>query len=620
MENPTAHAFRPRQRQRQRQRRRRPLRGAVTALVAVTALALAGGMLVMMPSASAAGSQSVSVDLRSTQGPATGVGSGFLYGLTEDGSGPQDSLLTPLAPRSARGGGARLDGGGWVGDNYRAGSGYQRRIASALGQARRITTSPNSGTYDLLVSDVWGADTTQPDSTVYPCTNGDCSNWQSFLDRLVSDVAASGLKVRYDIWNEPTGAFFKPGFNTPQYYAMWDSAVREIRAHAPSAVIVGPSLWDFSPGNISPFLDHAKAAGTLPNVLNWHFSSSPVADAQTARDLLAAKGISGLSLSMNEYIHADEQHAGYQAWYLAQLAHSGIDAASHAIWTDCCAAGTLDSTLVDSGGSLRPTGQWWVYQAYAQLTGSLAATTSSGSVNAVAAVDAGKHRAGILLGDSGSGSPAVDLTVSGLTSAAVAGSGGVTVTVRRIPDQAPLDAPVTVATTTVPAGTDTAHIPVTWQSGQDAYVVTVTPSDGTSTPPPAQTVAVDGTVTDSGAAAYFAYGANWGVTNGVSDMYQQTANWSYVSGARATFTFTGSKVALHAVRDADQGIMSVAVDGGSRVDVDDYAAARNASGTVWTSPALGSGRHVLTIVNTGRRNGASSGNNIAIDRADVTTP
>lgn len=618
MENPTAHAFRARSR-----RRRRPLRTAATvvsALVSVTALAVAGGMLVLVPSAGAAGSQTVTVDLNSLQGPATGVGSGFLYGLNEDGSGPQDSLLTPLKPQSSRGGGARLDGGGWVGDNYRAGSGYQRRVNSALGQARRITTSPNSGAYDLLVSDVWGADTTQPDSTVYPCTDGDCSNWQSFLDRLVSDVAASGLKVRYDIWNEPTGAFFKPGFNTPQYYAMWDSAVREIRAHAPSAVIVGPSLWDFSPGNISPFLDHAKAANTLPNVLNWHFSSSPVADAQTARDLLASKGISGLSLSMNEYIHQDEQHAGYQAWYLAQLAHSGIASASHAIWTDCCAAGTLDSTLVDSGGTLRPTGQWWVYQAYASLTGSLAATTSSGSVNAVAAVDSGQHRAGILLGDSATGAPGVDLAVSGLTSAAVAGSGGVTVTVQRIPDQAPLDQPTTVSTTTVPAGTDIAHIPVTWQSGQDAYAVTVAPAGGTSTPPPTQTRSVDGTATNSADAAYFSYGANWGVTNGVSDMYQQTANWSYVSGARATFTFTGSKVALHAVRDVDQGIMSVAVDGGPAVDVDDYAAARNASGTVWTSPALASGRHVLTITNTGRRNGASSGNNIAVDRADVTTP
>ncbi|MFF7153846.1 hypothetical protein [Streptomyces sp. NPDC008139] len=102
-------------------------------------------------------------------------------------------------------------------------------------------------------------------------------------------------------------------------------------------------------------------------------------------------------------------------------------------------------------------------------------------------------------------------------------------------------------------------------------------------------------------------------------MYQQTANWTFTAGASATFRFHGSTVALHAVRDTDQGIMSLSVDGGSPVTVDNYAAARNASGTVWTSPALPSGSHTLmTITNTGGRNAHSTGNNIAVDRADVS--
>jgi hypothetical protein len=83
--------------------------------------------------------------------------------------------------------------------------------------------------------------------------------------------------------------------------------------------------------------------------------------------------------------------------------------------------------------------------------------------------------------------------------------------------------------------------------------------------------------------------------------------------------FTGTKVALYAVRDVDQGIMSLSVDGGAPVDVDDYAPARNASGVVWTGPQLAAGAHTLTITNTGRRNAASSGNNIAIDRAVITS-
>jgi len=128
---------------------------------------------------------------------------------------------------------------------------------------------------------------------------------------------------------------------------------------------------------------------------------------------------------------------------------------------------------------------------------------------------------------------------------------------------------------------------------------------------------VDGNVTGTGS-SQFQYDANWGVTTGVSDMYAGTANWSYVSGATATFRFTGTQVALHAVRDVDQGIMSVSIDGGASQNVDDYASSRNASGVVWTSAVLGSGSHTLTITNTGQRNSASSGTNIAIDRADVS--
>jgi hypothetical protein len=51
--------------------------------------------------------------------------------------------------------------------------------------------------------------------------------------------------------------------------------------------------------------------------------------------------------------------------------------------------------------------------------------------------------------------------------------------------------------------------------------------------------------------------------------------------------------------------------------VDNYASSRNASGIVWTSPVLSAGPHTLTITNTGQRNSSSSGNNLAIDRADV---
>jgi hypothetical protein len=155
--------------------------------------------------------------------------------------------------------------------------------------------------------------------------------------------------------------------------------------------------------------------------------------------------------------------------------------------------------------------------------------------------------------------------------------------------------------------------PATFQSGTDAFWLTLSPRGISGS----GTTVVDGNVTGTGS-NQFQYGVNWGVTTGVADMYAGTANWTFTGGANATFRFTGTRVALHAVRDVDQGIMSISVDGGVAQSVDDYASTRNASGIVWTSPALTFGSHTLTIVNTGQRNGSSSGNNIAIDRADVT--
>ncbi|WP_329371893.1 beta-xylosidase [Streptomyces sp. NBC_00669] len=603
-----------------RRRRRRP-RGRARLLAALAVLAAsvlaAAALSPAGASASPAADSTVGVDLSAQGAAPNGAGAGFLYGLSQDGSGPADSLLQPLKPTLFRGGGARIDGGGWLGDGYRAGSGYQVRLDSALDQARRVTAAPYHATYHLLVSDVWGADTTQPASTVYPCDNGDCSNWASFIDTLVTGVQASGVNVSYDIWNEPDGTgFWQRGVNSEQYYQMWDTAVREIRRLQPSAQIVGPSYSGYNHGWLDDFLGRTKADGTLPDVVNWHFGDDPAADAADARALLAAHGVSGLPLTINEYLFSQQQNSGYTAWFLDRLAASGVSAAAHAIWTDCCGAGTLDSVL--SGG--QPTGQWWVYQAYAQLSGKLLSTTGSGGVAVAASADAGAQRAFALIGNNSGqgGSTTVDFTNLSATPYLV-DNGAVHVTVRRIPDQTALSAPATVFDGDVTPDGGTLHVPVTLLAGTDAYTVTLTPGNG-STGPVTGTVTVDGNDTAAGDVDHFGYGPNWGVTNGVADMYDSTANWTYTAGASATLYFTGSKVALHAVRDVDQGQMSLAVDGGTPASVDDYAPSRDASGVVWTSPQLASGAHTLTITNTGGRNPASSGTNIAVDSADISTP
>ena len=158
--------------------------GTVLALV-VPALAPAQG---------AAAAESLSVNLASVTGPATGVGEGFLYGVSQDGTQPADQYLQPLGINAFRGGGHVT--GGWIGDGYSYGSGTQTDVSTIIAQARRLTQSPYHAQYQVLLSDIYGADGGQPSNTTYPCTNGNCSNWVTFIDKVVGALQATGSEVR----------------------------------------------------------------------------------------------------------------------------------------------------------------------------------------------------------------------------------------------------------------------------------------------------------------------------------------------------------------------------------------------------------------------------------------
>jgi hypothetical protein len=570
------------------------------------------------PAARAAGSQTVTVDFASTTGPATGAGSGFLYGLAQDGSAPAPYLLDPLNPTSSRGGGASIAGNGWYGDGYADGSGFQARLNSVIAQARQVSTSPNHGTYDVLLSDIYGPGSDAPAGMTYPCANGNCSNWTTFVNDVVTGIQSAGLgnAVRYDIWNEPdNSAFYPPGYNTTQYYAMWNAAVNEIRSLQSSAVIVGPSVSNYNSTYLSEFLSTVKTASTVPNVLNWHFSGNPIADAQTERNQLAADGISGVSLGTNEYLNSGQQNAGQEAWYLAQLAKSGISEASHAIWSNCCMVDNLDRTLVtSSSGSLVPTAQWWVYQEYAQMTGQYASVTNSGgSTDGLAAEDSGRGLATVLLGDGAGSTGSLSLNLDNLNSMSyLNGGSGIEINVQRVPDSGSneLAQPSLVSQYVVPNGTTNYTIPITWAAANDSYFVTLTPANLGST---TTTAGNDTTVGPD----YVQYGANWGTTGGVSGTYNGTVDWSYTPGATSLIHFVGNQLTLYGIHDVDQGEFALSIDGSSPVTIDDYAATRNPNAALYTSPALDPGPHTATITVLSSKNSNSSGYHVALTRFDA---
>ncbi|HEX9337902.1 MAG TPA: hypothetical protein VF892_18540, partial [Pseudonocardiaceae bacterium] len=134
---------------------------------------LAVGAVLMLPllilpaTPAASATTSLNVNLASVTKPATGVGEGVLYGMTADGTQPAAQFLTPLTFNAFRGGGHVSRG--WIGDGYQFGAGTQADVNSVIAQARRLGPSVQ---YQVILSDLYGADGGQPANTMWPCDNG----------------------------------------------------------------------------------------------------------------------------------------------------------------------------------------------------------------------------------------------------------------------------------------------------------------------------------------------------------------------------------------------------------------------------------------------------------------
>ncbi|GGG83145.1 hypothetical protein GCM10010918_45870 [Paenibacillus radicis (ex Gao et al. 2016)] len=427
-----------------------------------------------------AAAESVSIDMSQTLGAPTYRGTGFLYGLSENGSAPNGSLLSDLKPQLFRGGGAGLSGGAWAVGGY---NGYLPRFNSVKNQYNRVNAI--GATYQILVSDIWGSDgRTIPNNNdpIFPGDNGSWTSWNQFITQLVNDkIAANMTNARYDIWNEPDGAYFWPR-SEAQYFEMWKRSVQLIRSLDPNAVIVGPGYGGFNATQLSNWLDYAKNNNALPDILDWHFSADPVADVQTAQNLLNTKNITSIDgFTIGEYIWPAEQNAGYTAWYLARLEKSGVLGANHAIWDHCCDQGLLDDILTPDS---QKKGQWWTYKSYADMTGTLVATVPSAKIDGVASKDAAQQSARILLGNKGGYIGNVDVSINQLNSASylVGANGKVRVSVSRIHNVDPVTAPDVVQVFDATVTNQSILVSIPWLYAMDAYSITLSPSTGTGEP------------------------------------------------------------------------------------------------------------------------------------------
>ncbi|WP_089155492.1 ricin-type beta-trefoil lectin domain protein [Micromonospora sp. NBS 11-29] len=453
---------------------RAPRIRGLAARIAAGALAVVCSLTVAASPALAA-DESLTVNFSASLGTPTYRGSGWIYGMTENGQNPPDNYLRDVKFRAMRAGGAQLPGQGWVG------GGYDRRWNATVAQARR--TAALGGTFVLLNHDLWGADGAS--ISRFPGDNGDWSDYDRFLDRLFADVRAAGITVQWDIWNEPNISLF---WNRPQsqYFELWRRTHQRIRAAFPGMLIVGPSCAcvPSTSGWWTQYLDYVKANNVVPDIFSWHsLPGDPVANVATANQTLDSRGIAHpRPHQINEYGASNQQNPAGGAWYLARLERAGADglranwAGSQNLHNDLASLLTRNSS-----GQYQPKGEWWVYQYYGSMTGQIASVTPSASYDAFAAKASGSAKI-LVGGNTTTGNVAVNIQRLDATSGIVVNN-QVRVVVQNIPynNGGAVAGPVTVRDSVVTLSNNGTTVNVSHANVNDTSTITLLPPGGGST-------------------------------------------------------------------------------------------------------------------------------------------
>jgi trimeric autotransporter adhesin len=133
---------------------------------------------------------------------------------------------------------------------------------------------------------------------------------------------------------------------------------------------------------------------------------------------------------------------------------------------------------------------------------------------------------------------------------------------------------------------------------------------------PASPLPETGTRVENTASPSVAYTGGWTQDDPAQAWSGGTATMSMTTGARTTFTFTGTEVRWIGARGTGAGIARVWLDGAPHAEVDLYTPT-DVHGVVFTATGLTPGRHTLAIDVTGLRNPAATGTLVVVDAFDV---
>lgn len=430
------------------------------------------------------------VDLGSATGTFHGGASGTLYGLYGDGL-PSDNLIEGMGIRTV---------------STKAQDGPQHPGADALEVVRPLADATDGDVYIYMTDIHRGFPYEWPGATPEEKLDTFVDKIATQVDQVLELPAEYQDNVVFVPFNEPEGNMFGTGrwsydgtswLDDPtDYFAAWDRVHALIKDKMPRARIAGPNTSVLY-GQVKGFLEHTVEAGTVPDVITWHELSHPEKIRESVAtyrgweaEVFAGTELAGTNLPININEYAFNYHTsvpGQMIQWISAIEDSKVDA-DIAYWN-------IDGNLSDSAvQSDRGNGQWWLFNAYAQMSGHTVEVTppfpgENYTLQGVSTLDADRAISRTIVGGADGAAPVELVNVPG----AVFGD-DVRVTVREIPWTGQLGdsaQPRHLTETTVPVTDgkvvvdfDGASLPLLRESS--AYEIVVTPAgvgETTSTAP-----------------------------------------------------------------------------------------------------------------------------------------
>ncbi|GAB2984335.1 LamG-like jellyroll fold domain-containing protein [Frigoribacterium salinisoli] len=346
------------------------------------------------------------VDLGETTGDVHGGASGVLYGLYGDGM-PSDELLEGMNVRSVA---------------TKAQDGSQHPGSDALEILGPLTRTTDGDVYMRIVDWYRGFPYQWPGDT----PEAKMADFRVQLDAQLEKIATLPDDQRANLviepFNEPEGNTFGTGewsydrtswLDDPtDYFAAWDETYRTIKAAYPDMRVAGPGTSVLFP-QVRGFLDHTVAEGTVPDIITWHELTHPQAIRDSVEqfrgweaEAFAGSAYAGRETPININEYAFNYHTsvpGQMVQWMSAIEDSKVDAMI-AFWN---INGNLSDSAVQSD---RANGQWWLYNAYAQLSGQTVAVTppqpgENYSLQGLASLDEDQARSRVLLGGASGDAP-----------------------------------------------------------------------------------------------------------------------------------------------------------------------------------------------------------------------